>query len=152
MSPRGDSRAASVSSISTLSVISRVSASGSSELTARVLVSVSSRSALSWRADRLTDMVSGIRGKASLQWRSCRHASPSTHAPMGTIKPVSSAKAMNSPGGTTTCWSVRQRIRASAPATQPNPPKRSVCGAPIRSAAAPASRLPKGAVPMKAIV
>jgi len=38
------------------------------------------------------------------QARICRHASLSTHQPMGTINPVSSATGMNSTGNKPTLW------------------------------------------------
>ena len=57
----------------------------------------------------------GVWGKASCHARSWRHASSNTHWPIGTIKPVSSAMAINSFGTTRPRAGWCQRNSASKP-------------------------------------
>ena len=80
---------------------------------------VASRLASSnWRADRLTP--TGTRLMPSCSHARCwRQASRSTHAPIGTIRPVSSAMGMNLSGGTRLPSGWGQRIRASMPISSP---------------------------------
>jgi len=60
-----------------------------------------------------------IGSPSSRQALACRHAVRSTHAPIGRIKPVSSAIGMNSVGGTWPRSSFFQRSSASMPETVP---------------------------------
>jgi len=67
------------------------------------------------------EMFTAIRGTfrpAASQAASWRSAPRSTQVPSGTIRPVSSASEMNSPGGTS-APSRRQRTSASMPSTAP---------------------------------
>ncbi|MOA05865.1 hypothetical protein D3C78_1254750 [compost metagenome] len=101
--------------ISMLSVISRSSRAGSSPVLASTSATSCSRLCCSnWRADRLT----ASRGMASpcashaIIWR---QASRSTQAPIGLIRPVSSASGMKRAGDTSPRCGWRQRISASTP-------------------------------------
>ena len=51
---------------------------------------------------------------------SCSHACSSTQAPIGMIKPLSSATGMNRSAVTNPCWGWRHRMSASTP-TAPEP-------------------------------
>ncbi len=81
-------------------------------------MSFSKFSSKNWRAERFTAMQIG--GKPERCHATfCAHARRSTHRPIGTIKPVSSASGMNSTGGTTPKIGLSQRSSASAPAILP---------------------------------
>jgi hypothetical protein len=72
-----------------------------------------------WRADRLT--ATGTVGTPAA--RQARHWSTalfSTHSPISTISPASSATGMNSTGETRPCCGWRQRSSTSSPATEPS--------------------------------
>ena len=56
---------------------------------------------------------------AAVHWAACSQAVSSTHAPMSTITPLSSASAMNSVGGTSPRVACCQRRSASAAVTSP---------------------------------
>ena len=61
----------------------------------------------------------GSVGQASCQARACRHASSSTHWPIGTIRPVSSAIGMNWIGEITPRSGWSQRSSASTSRIRP---------------------------------
>ena len=69
----------------------------------------------SWRGERLNPI---CRSTPSSRQRRCwRPSSSTTHSPIDSIRPISSARGRNSPGGTRPpLWS-RQRISASTPRT-----------------------------------
>jgi hypothetical protein len=69
----------------------------------------------SWRAETFTRIVTGV----ALQAAAWRHASRITHAPIGTISPVSSATAMKSPGARRPSSVCCQRSSASTACTRP---------------------------------
>ena len=57
--------------------------------------------------------------RTACQYTICRHAVSSIHAPIGTIRPVSSARGMNSDGATNPRSGWFQRSNASKPTTRP---------------------------------
>ena len=69
-----------------------------------------------WTADRLTDIASGAEsGRAPYHWAAWRQAFSSTHRPIGSISPFSSAIGMNSDGGISPRSGWCQRSSASTP-------------------------------------
>ncbi len=72
----------------------------------------------SWRPERFTHTGNGAPRSAS-QRAAWRQASSSTHAPRGTISPLSSAAGMNSLGDTTPRRAWCHRTRASTPTMRP---------------------------------
>ena len=122
VTPRARSRrsvpmSASASSSIMLSVISSVSPPGPMPVCSRMVATLSSRwGSWTWAAERFTLIrkPSGRRSR-SRHAASWRHASPSTHRPMGTMRPVSSA--------TGTKWSGR-RARGRGAASAPGLPRR----------------------------
>ncbi len=69
--------------------------------------------------ETLTLTVSGVlRRNCAFQTRSCRHTSRSTQRSMATIRPVSSATGMNSPGNSPPSGCC-QRTSASKPVIRP---------------------------------
>jgi len=64
-----------------------------------------------WMAETLT--ATRVRQEAA-----CQQACCSTQVPVGTIKPLSSARGMKRAGGTRPCLGCRQRSRASTPMTR----------------------------------
>ena len=74
----------------------------------------------SCRPEMLTDMVSGSRfGKLRAQIPACSNAAPTTHEPIGTISPLSSAESRNSSGGKRPRVGSSQRSNASTPQMRP---------------------------------
>src|SRR5918993_3746488 len=119
--PLRRSSLASWSVASTLSVISSISWSGSRPEASMAPATSSSRSGCwSWRTDRLTLRNGwGWRGKRRCQSRAAWQAACRTQRPMGTIRPVSSARETNSPGMTRPRSGWSQRTSASSPASLP---------------------------------
>ena len=101
----------------TVSVISRLRQAGSSP----VLVSAARTTSGSvrratWTADRLTDIAIGAAsGRAEYHSAAWRQALSSTHRPIGSISPFSSAIGMNSEGGISPRSGWCQRSSASTP-------------------------------------
>ena len=74
-----------------------------------------------WRGEMLTAMrtppsESGVPGFQRIAWR---QAASSTQAPIGSMRPVSSASGMNWPGGMMPRTGSFQRSSASTPTTPP---------------------------------
>ena len=84
----------------TVSVISRLRQAGSRPVLRRTEPTTSgSERRVTWTADRLTDIVSGAAsGRARYHCAAWRQACSSTHRPIGSIRPFSSAIGMNSAG------------------------------------------------------
>ena len=94
----------------------------------------------SWRADRftLTKRSSAATGYSACQRWSWRQACSSTHRPMGTMRPVSSATRMNSSGTAGRAAGCSQRSRASTPTMRAGRAGRS------RAGSGPAARGARG--------
>ena len=96
-------------------MISSSRQSGSSPLAASAADTASgSPGSTIWRAETLTEMVSGSPSSPAFQLAACSQASSSTQRPIGTISPVSSASGMKS-SGRTMAPSRCQRSSASKP-------------------------------------
>ena len=74
----------------------------------------------SCRADRFTDTLSGGPATTESQATTWRHASRSTHAPNGTIRPVSSASGTISAAPTSSPLLFGQRTSASTAVIAPS--------------------------------
>ena len=119
LSPRRTATFFGTSPMSALSVISRIRSCGASPLSSSARETSVRRSAsCSWRTERLTLTVSGLRPPScqSLDWR---QASRNVRRPMGTIMPVSSATGMNSAGRINPLRGCSQRTSASNPTIRP---------------------------------
>ena len=103
------------SAATTLSVISKHSASGGMPARWMAASTVSSRpGSASWRSERLMlALMSGAHRPALRQPASCVAAVSMTHSPMGTISPFSSALLRKSPGPSMPRSGCCQRSRAS---------------------------------------
>ena len=106
------------SAITALSVISRQSRCGGSPLLSRASWTWRSKSAsTSCRGETLTDTTSSpAPAFHSAAWR---QASRTTHAPMGTIRPLTSASGMKTSGGIGPRVGCSQRSSASTATTRP---------------------------------
>jgi len=108
------------SSSSTDSVISSAMALSGRPCSASVCSTRAAKPGVSWRTDTFT-----ATRKSSSTAPSRRHCAswaatvPSTHSPMGTISPVSSAAGMNSSGVISPSGPASHRSNASAPRTRP---------------------------------
>ena len=120
------SSTSSASSISRDSVSSSSRREGSRPESASAWVTLFNRSPRrNCTAERLTAMVSSG-NPACCQRTAWAQASRSTHSPMGTMSPLSSAVAMKRPGGSSSSGLRCQRTKASTPTTWPL--ARSICG------------------------
>ena len=72
-----------------------------------------------WRAERFTAIFRGTRRRVAFQRAAASHALRKAQAPIGTIRPVSSAMEMKLSGGTMPREGWFQRISASAPTSTP---------------------------------
>ena len=97
---------------STDSVISSSSRSGGRPDAASACSTTSIRSRLICSGERLIATLTGADQRAA-----CVQARRSAHSPSSEISPISSARAMNSAGGTSPRLGCVQRIRASKPVT-----------------------------------
>ena len=110
-------RVDSVSSIKELSVISSFKLRGCNWVSCKICLTWATK--WGW-ANCLLEILtlvfqSAICSNCNCQIRICQQASLSTNEPRGTIKPVSSAKGINSPGGTKPFTGCCQRTRTSKP-------------------------------------
>ena len=120
----GSSRTVSLSSIRTLSVISRTSELGGQAALARgagdVVDHLGVLELAAGEVDVEGQRLVPVGGALRCQAAACRQASRSTQAPSGRISPVASARGMNSVGGTRPRAGWFQRHRASTPVIWPD--------------------------------
>ncbi len=109
------------SAISAVSVISRHSADGSSPESASASeMSSSSPTEPSCRGERFTAISRPRPAVVVRQRAAAAHASRTTHAPIGTIRPLCSAIGMNFAGETMPCTGCAQRSSASTATIRPD--------------------------------
>ena len=72
-----------------------------------------------WRGLRFTHTTAGSPGRSAAHIAACRAAEPIAHAPIGNIRPASSATSRNSPGVTRPRLRWPQRSSASQPMIEP---------------------------------
>ncbi|MNT16342.1 hypothetical protein D3C72_1514410 [compost metagenome] len=118
--------ASATSCMNRLSVSSSSRQAGGKPVSSSTSAIVATRfGSLNWRADRFTARRK-VSSPAACQRFTCAHASRMTQAPIGTIRPVSSASAMKRCGATMPRSGCCQRSSASTPTMRPL--AKSTCG------------------------